>query len=141
MEYKLFINNLPKKAIDIRFRVFTIEQGFAKKDDLDEFDSKSIHIIVYQNSKAIATARMFKENDKTYHIGRIAVLKKYRNNGVGSFILSIFESKSKELGANKINIGSQIDKTGFYEKCGYEKHGDIFDDAGYPHIMMQKQIK
>lgn len=140
MEYKLFNNTLPREAIDIRFQVFTLEQGFAKEVDLDDFDCKSIHILVYVDNKVIATARMFKEDENTFHIGRIAVLKEYRHQGVGSFILSVFEKKAKELGGSKINIGSQIDKAEFYEKCGYKKYGDIFDDAGYPHIMMQKLL-
>lgn len=141
MEYKLFINDLPQEAIDIRYQVFTLEQGFAKEVDLDDFDNKSIHILVYVDELPIATARMFKESNNSYHIGRIAVLKEYRNKGVGSFILSVFEKKAKELGASTINIGSQIDKAGFYKKCGYIKHGDIFYDAGYPHIMMKKELK
>lgn len=140
MDYKLFNNVLPKEAIDIRFQVFTLEQGFDKDDDLDDIDNKSIHILIYIDNKAIATGRMFKEDELTYHIGRLAVLKEYRHLGVGNFILSIFERLAKEAGANQINIGSQIDKADFYIKCGYKKYGDIFIDAGYPHIMMRKSL-
>ena len=46
MEYKLYSNHLPKEAIDIRYKVFTLEQGFAKEEDLDDKDNKSIHILV-----------------------------------------------------------------------------------------------
>ena len=140
MKYRLFINTLPKEAIDIRYQVFTLEQGFAQEVDLDERDSESIHILVYDNNKAIATGRMFKESDDTYHIGRIAVLKNYRGLKIGSLILEVFEKKAKELGAKNVVLGSQIDKTEFYIKNGYQKYGDIFDDANYPHVMMRKYI-
>ena len=140
MKYRLFINTLPKEAIDIRYQVFTLEQGFAQEVDLDERDSESIHIVVYDNNKAIATGRMFKESDDTYHIGRIAVIKNYRGLKIGSLILEVFEKKAKELGAKIVVLGSQIDKTEFYIKNGYQKYGDIFDDANYPHVMMRKYI-
>ena len=140
MKYQLFINELPETAIDIRYQVFTLEQGFAKEDDLDELDNKSIHIIVYIDDKPVATARMFLEDEKTYHIGRLAVLKDYRSQHVGSFILKTFEEKAKELGGTLMRLGSQYDKTEFYIKNGYKKFGDIFDDAGYPHIMMIKEL-
>ena len=117
-----------------------MEQGFAQEVDLDERDSESIHILVYDNNKAIATGRMFKESDDTYHIGRIAVLKNYRGLKIGSLILEVFEKKAKELGAKNVVLGSQIDKTEFYIKNGYQKYGDIFDDANYPHVMMKKNI-
>lgn len=140
MEYKLFLNHLPKEAIEIRYKVFTLEQGFAKEEDLDDKDSKAIHILVFLNNKAIGTARMFLENKDTYHIGRLAILKEYRNQGIGSFILSTLENKAKELNAKQVVLGSQIDKAIFYEKCGYHRHGEIFLDANYPHILMIKQV-
>ena len=95
MEYKLFDHYLPSEAIDIRYKVFTLEQGFKKDDDLDDIDKDSIHILVFIKNKAIATARMFKVDDSTVHIGRLAILKEYRHKGVGSFILSIFEKEAK----------------------------------------------
>ena len=140
MEYKLFFHHLPKEAIKIRYEVFTLEQGFDKDDDLDSKDNESIHILVFINNKPIATARMFLESKDAFHIGRLAVLKDYRHQGVGSFILKTFENEAKELNGKKVVLGSQIDKASFYEKCGYKKYGDIFDDANYPHIMMLKNI-
>ena len=140
MKYRLFTNTLPKESIDIRYQVFTLEQGFAQEVDLDDHDKESIHILVYDNNKAIATGRMFKESDDTYHIGRIAVIKNYRGLKIGSLILEVFEKKAKELGAKNVVLGSQIDKTEFYIKNGYQKYGDIFDDANYPHVMMRKYI-
>lgn len=140
MEYKLFDHVLPKEAIDIRYRVFTLEQGFAAEVDLDEKDKESIHILVYEKDVPIATARMFLEKAGVYHIGRLAVLKEYRHKGVGSFVLNAFLKKAKELGGTQLVLGSQIDKAGFYEANGFSKYGDIFDDANYPHIMMKKNI-
>lgn len=140
MKYKFFDHVLPKEAIDIRYRVFTLEQGFAAEVDLDEKDNESIHILVYENDKPIATARMFLEKEGVYHIGRLAVLKDYRHKGIGSFVINAFAKKAKELGAIELVSGSQIDKAGFYEANGFSKYGDIFDDANYPHIMMKKSI-
>lgn len=140
MEYILFDHYLPKEAIDIRYRVFTLEQGFAAEVDLDDKDSKSIHILVYESKLPIATARMFLEKEGTYHVGRLAVLKEYRHKGVGSYVLDVLATKAKELGGHELVLGSQIDKAGFYEANGFIKYGDIFDDANYPHIMMKKSI-
>lgn len=140
MEFKLFINKLPKDAADIRYKVFTLEQGFAEEVDLDEHDNESIHILVYENNVPIATARMFKEGKDAYHVGRLAVLKEHRGKGVGSFILKVLLNKAKEQGATHLLVGSQIDKAEFYEKNGFIRFGDIFLDADYPHIMMRKDV-
>lgn len=39
MQYIFYENKLPKEAIDIRYKVFTLEQGFAEEVDLDDFDT------------------------------------------------------------------------------------------------------
>ena len=140
MRYILFENFLPMEAKDIRYKVFTLEQGFDKDVDLDKFDKKSVHILVYENDEPVATARLFREIGYTFHIGRLAVLKEYRKKGVGSYTLKILEDEAKKRGAERIVLGSQIDKSEFYEKNGYMRFGDVFDDAGYPHIMMEKKI-
>lgn len=43
----------------------------------------------------------------------------------------------KNENVKEIHLGSQLDKVLFYEKCGFVKYGDIFDDCGVPHIYMK----
>ena len=97
MEYKFF-EKLPQEAIDIRTIVFVNEQGFLQ--EFDDIDNRAIHLIFYQDNKPIATARLFKDldNDDTYIIGRLAVLKEYRGCHFGEKLLEILHEKVKSLG-------------------------------------------
>ena len=68
----------------IREVVFVDEQKFL--DEFDNLDPIVQHITFYYNNKPIACCRYFKaddNNNNSYQIGRIAVLKEYRGNGIG----------------------------------------------------------
>jgi predicted GNAT family N-acyltransferase len=37
-------------------------------------------------------------------------------------------------------LHAQVAVAGFYRRLGYVEEGDLFDEAGIPHIAMRKQI-
>ena len=128
---------LPKVAFEIRVKVFMDEQGF--KDEIDLTDSFATHFLVFDDEKAVATCRIF-EKDGRYILGRFAVIKEYRKQGVGRLLLNAVEQKVKENGHNQLILHSQIRAKQFYEKCGYVSFGDIELEENYPHIWMKKDL-
>ena len=135
MEYKFF-EKLPQEAIKIRTIVFMNEQGFLQ--EFDDIDDRAIHLIFYQDNKPMATARLFKDldNDDTYIIGRLAVLKEYRGCHFGEKLLEILYEKVKSLGGKKTALSAQ----GFYEKMGYVASGEVYLDEHCPHIHMENVL-
>jgi predicted GNAT family N-acyltransferase len=124
-------------AAAVRRRVFLEEQKFPW--DLDEMDERSVHLVFYCGATPVATARAFSEQDGGFHIGRVAVLRELRGRGLGARLMRSLEVALIERGATKLELGAQIDAVPFYEKLGYMPVGDVFDDAGAPHQMMQKR--
>ena len=86
----LTFNKLPKDSIQIRTTVFVVEQGF--REEFDTVDHVATHFVVYQNDKALGTARIYySEEHKSYSLGRFAVLKEYRGQGVGAYLMNEIE--------------------------------------------------
>ena len=50
----------------------------------------------------------------------------------------IWKSEARARGARRFTLGAQLHARGFYEGAGYVAIGDIFDDAGIPHVTMEK---
>jgi len=46
----------------------------------------------------------------------------------------------KEKGAKKYVLNAQIQVQGFYEKLGYTVVSDVFEEAGIPHVKMEKVV-
>lgn len=136
MEFR-FYNELTHDEIMIRETVFVDEQGF--QNEFDDIDKNCIHLVVYQDQKAIACARMYQANNKM-HLGRIAVLKHYRKQQIGSQILKQLENKALSMNLKKIALSAQVRVSDFYKVNGYESMGDIYYDEYCPHIHMEKNL-
>ena len=129
---------LPQEAKDIRIEVFMKEQGF--ENEFDDIDDVSFHIVAFDEEKPIGTCRFFKENNH-YTIGRVAVLKEYRNQHIGQSLLESAEKEIKKLNEGLIVVHAQVRVSRFYEKKGYIQFGQIDDDEGVPHMWMKKRIQ
>ena len=139
MYIKIF-KTLPDESKSIRTAVFVNEQGFI--NEFDDIDCNATHIVLYNESDiAVATCRVFKgEEHNTYILGRIAVLKEFRNNGYGKNIITEAEKHVKNIGRTQIILHSQLRIKDFYKKLGYTEFGETDYDEDCPHIWMRKKL-
>ena len=117
----------------VREQVFVIEQNVPLTLEWDEMDARSAHVLALSNSgKPIGTGRLLPDG----HIGRMAVLKAWRGHGIGSALLEALMILGWKNGHEALVLNAQVAAAPFYAKYGFEKHGEIFDEAGIPHIEM-----
>ena len=122
----------------LRSRVFVVEQNCVYQD-IDNKDSKAIHVYGVSKKKIIAYSRCFNQGDcfKEASFGRAVVEKKERGKGIGD---ELVKQTIKVMKANwpgqKINISAQAHLSGFYKKHGFKTHGKKYLEDGIPHIGM-----
>ncbi len=105
--------------------------------EIDDQDSHAQHFLVMNNNQQpVATGRLLGNG----HIGRMAVLKEFRKQGVGSRLLTNIIDEARRLGINEIFLNAQTGATGFYEKNDFVVQGEEFMDAGIPHIKMTRKL-
>lgn len=132
-------------CFEIRYSVFTKEQGIPGDIDIDEYDvidfEKSCHVIIYDAQKPVATGRLKYRNNNTVQFNRIAVLKDYRGYGLGAEILKILEKFTIGKGYSNVYLESQSSAKEFYIKNGYtELDGNEFVIAGVSHVRLGKKL-
>lgn len=137
------MNNLVIKTVDfnvhlselknIRTTVFIQEQNVPEKLEWDEFDKNSTHFLAYYENIAVATARLLANG----HIGRMAVLKGYRNRNIGKNMLKYIINIAKEKNLKSIGLSAQEHALEFYEKQGFIVVSEMYLDAGIPHYDMK----
>jgi predicted GNAT family N-acyltransferase len=71
------------------------------------------------------------------HIGRMAVLKSWRSQGVGSAILQTMLNIARQQGYPCVTLDAQTHAIPFYQRFGFEVSSDEFMDAGIPHKQMR----
>ncbi|KAJ2309336.1 hypothetical protein IWW54_003787 [Coemansia sp. RSA 2705] len=126
-----------KEAIALRIHVFVDIQKFPLDEEVDEYDQHALHFV-------IGTLRVVTVGEDA-KIGRVVVAPEYQGRGLGKRLLDEVEVHLAASGeftqCKRMKLGSQYDKRGFYEKCGYQAQGDIYDELGCPHIWMYKTIE
>ena len=128
-----------EKACDVRRLVFIEEQGFPEDGEWDEYDAKSIHIIAMAGAHGAGTLRFF-DDDGWLHVGRVAVLSKYRGAGLGRLLMERCLEEGERRGFAKSFLNAQSDKSGFYEKLGYRRVGEEFLELDVPHYRMEREL-
>lgn len=125
-----------EKCFYIRKKVFIEEQGF--NNDLDDIDNTAYHLLLLDCDSPVATARLFIDKSNFWRIGRVCVLKNYRKNNIGAFLIKECIKKATKLKGNiPIILSAQVGVQKFYEKLGFYSYGDIFYEDNCPHIMMK----
>lgn len=122
-----------EKAFAIRKEVFVVEQRCPP--DLEyEFEEDCIHFLLKENGEAIVASR-YRKTDKGIKLERFAVLKKHRKKGLGHKILQFMLDDLNNFDG-KIYMHAQVDVIPFYEKMGFVKQGDLFEEANIMHYKM-----
>ena len=132
-----------KKAFEIRNLVFCEEQKVSKKIEFDGLDQFCDHYLAKINDLPIGTARIREQKRGTFKIERMAVLKEYRNKGVGKAIIKniLKQYLAKNQNINLV-LNSQINAKDFYKKFGFSEVGKEFIEADIRHVkMIYKSLK
>ncbi|QHX36417.1 GNAT family N-acetyltransferase [Spiroplasma sp. BIUS-1] len=120
----------------IREVVFCEEQKYPKEEEFDEYDSSSFHVIGFYNDQPVACGRILKKQDDWY-LGRIAVLKEFRNKGLGLELVNyLVEFANSKLEAKHIYLNAQETAVGLYEKAGFKISSEPFYDGAIKHFKM-----
>lgn len=122
----------------IRTAVFIHEQQVPEDMEWDEFDAISLHVLVFNaDGQPVGTARLLPDG----HIGRMAVLKAWRRQGLGSAMLQKILEELTKRNQQKAMLNAQTYAIPFYEKFGFQVCGEAFMEAGIPHVKMTLLLK
>ncbi|NND72852.1 MAG: GNAT family N-acetyltransferase [Rhodothermales bacterium] len=127
----------------IREEIFVVEQECPPEEEWDEFDSTATHFIAYWRGSAVGCARMrtlTKETETVAKLERFAILKRWRGLGLGKRLVQGVMTRAKEAGHNRLYLHAQAHLEALYADLGFEPEGDLFDEAGIPHIAMSLRV-
>ncbi len=129
---------LYQSALKIRRQVFIEGQNVDPALEIEN-EEKCRHYLLLLNDRAIGTAR-WRKTEKGIKLERFAILNEYRNKGYGSMILENLLRDILPLGL-KIYLHSQLKAVPYYQRQGFIKTGEIFQEAGIDHYLMLRKPK
>lgn len=122
---------------EIRRRVFIEEQNVPEDLEWDDADHDAQHWIAFLAGQPVGTARMLRNG----HIGRMAVIARARQRGIGAQILREILATAAQQQLREVYLHAQIHALPFYEKLGFAAEGPEFLDANIPHRTMRLLLR
>lgn len=121
----------------VRRAVFIDEQGVSEELEWDAHDAGSLHFLALAaDGHAVGCARLLPDG----HIGRMAVLPPWRGRGIGRALLDAATAAARARGHRLLQLSAQAHATAFYAAAGFVAVGSAYEEAGIPHVAMQKVL-
>ena len=141
MKIKL-ISNTKELALArrIRKKVLEDEQGFPHEVNVDGNDHQSIHVLIIDGRKPVATARLNASDSDKGKIARIAILKSHRGLNLAKKLIRYLERKAKMMCLNSVVIEPHSHLENFFTRLGYQKLGMASPIDGFELIKLEKKI-
>ena len=135
---KVSSNEEMESSYSIRTKVFCEEQKISKDIEFDNLDHLCVHFLIFDDKKAIATARVRQKEKNIFKIERVAVLIEFRKLKVGSVLIKNIIQQFINLN-DKISIilHSQVSVIDFYRSLNFISYGNEFFEDGIPHVAMK----
>lgn len=122
------------EAQAVRYEVFVLEQKIPIEMEWDDMDAACVHALAFdEEGRAVGTGRLLPDG----HIGRMAVRSEARGKGVGGAILRALMAAAQARGDLLVRLNAQAGAERFYARHGFARCGELFFEAGIPHIHME----
>lgn len=121
----------------VRDEVFVREQGVPVALEHDALDPAGLHVLAcLTDGVAVATGRLLPDGQ----IGRMAVRRPWRGQGVGGAMLALLIEEARERSLAKVMLNAQVSALGFYRAFGFKEVGAPFVEAGIDHQAMELSL-
>ena len=131
-----------EQAHNIRREVFVVEQHVPEEEEIDQYESRCRHFLAFAKNGQPCGAARWRFTDNGVKLERFAVLKSYRNQGIGSSlvraVLKDIENHP-DFHGQKIYLHAQLTAIPLYKKFGFRETGPLFYECEIKHFKMVKE--
>ena len=110
-------------------------------DDLPE----AVHLAVLaDDGRPLCTCFVYEDpcpwrpGERAFHLRQMATAPDARGAGRGRAVVAAALAHARQAGATVLWCNARETAAGFYERCGLQRHGEVFTDERHPipHVRM-----
>jgi predicted GNAT family N-acyltransferase len=121
----------------VRESVFVHEQHVPRDMEIDDDDPRSTQVLARAaDGTPVGSGRLARNG----FIGRMAVLRDWRGRGVGTMLLNTLLDQARVQKLGTVSMHAQRDAVSFYARHGFTPEGEVFEEAGIPHVLMRRSL-
>ena len=129
------------QMIQLRLDILRKPLGLSFTPDELQKEKGDILLGAFEENHLLACCVLTPENEHTIQLRQMAVENKLQGKGVGASLLRFAENIARDRGYSYMTMHARDGAIGFYERNGYQKDGDLFNEVTLPHYKLVKKIK
>ena len=128
------------KVLKLREEVLRKPLGLHFSDEELQKEKANMHMGAYEDDRMLGCCMLVQEDDETVRLRQMAVVNDVQGKGIGRALMQFAENLARDRGYRKITMHARKNAIGFYEKLGYKKRGEEFEEVTIPHYVMEKEL-
>jgi predicted GNAT family N-acyltransferase len=105
-----------------------------------EKEKDNLLMVACEDDKMLGCCMLVQEGANTVRLRQMAVLNDLQGKGIGRALMQFSENLARDRGFKTIIMHARKGSVGFYEKMGYIRNGEEFEEITIPHYVMEKQL-
>lgn len=129
------------EAVGLRYEVLRKPLGldYSPEQLASEYDQ--VHLAAYGNSGALlAYLNLTPAGTETVKMRQVAVATALQGKGIGTLLVAESERLAQGLQFEVMSLHARETAVPFYERLGYVREGERFEEVGIPHFKMKKAL-
>jgi predicted GNAT family N-acyltransferase len=142
MALKIIDHGSPQYQQMVKLRDDILRKPLGLVFTKEELEKEKDHLLIgaFEDDKMLACCMLVEENSKTVRLRQMAVLNDLQGKGIGKALMLFAENLARDRGYKKITMHARKNAIGFYEKMGYVRIGNEFEEITIPHYLMEKKL-
>lgn len=128
-------------AVRLRYEVLRKPLGLEYKPEQLAAEYDNHHLAAYTNNgQLLGYLNLTPSDDGVIKMRQVAVEQQAQGMGVGKKLVETSEVLARKLGFKVMVLHARETAVAFYEKLGYQKVGERFEEVTIPHFCMEKPV-
>jgi predicted GNAT family N-acyltransferase len=129
-----------RQMLLLRNEILRKPLGLNFSDDELEKERNNMFMVAYEDERMLGCCMLVEEEPGTVRLRQMAVVNDVQGKGIGRALMQFAENLARDRGYKRITMHARKNALGFYEKMGYKKKGEEFEEITIPHYVMEKEL-
>lgn len=142
MALKIIDHGTPEYQQMLKLRDEILRKPLGLTFSTDELEKEKDNLLIgaYEDDQMLGCCMLVEEDAQTVRLRQMAVINDLQGKGIGRALMQFAENLARDRGYKKLTMHARKNAVGFYEKLGYKKSGEEFQEITIPHYIMEKKL-
>ena len=129
-----------RATVDLRDAILRKPLGLEFSPEELEAEKDSHHVACYRSHRLVGCLVLCPLGCGDVRMRQLAVVPECQRQGIGKTLVEFAEALARKIGFRRMILHARETAVPFYEKLGYSRLGDQFEEVAIPHWAMEKWL-